>query len=184
MNRIGSTWIGALVIGAATVVAVLGGLTAAQDAPKAADGAKVRLGVYDSRAIAVGARNSEAFRKSVGDLVRARDEARAKGDPKRVAELERRGQNLQTLRHLQAFSNGPVDDLLATVADRLPAIARDARVVAITAKPDWHGDDVELVDVTDALVATFHPDAATLKIVADIKNHAPMPLLDVLDLKE
>jgi hypothetical protein len=48
--------------------------------------------------------------------------------------------------------------------------------VAIASVADWHDSTVELVDVTDALVALFEPDAQTLKIVQEVRGRAPEPI--------
>ena len=41
--------------------------------------------------------------------------------------------------------------------------------------------DVEVVDVTNELVALFHPSEKVLGWVKDLKNHPPMPLEQITD---
>jgi hypothetical protein len=61
MERRGSSLVGALALGAAVVVALLGGLSAAPDPParRPTPAANVRIGVYDARALALGRRAGE-----------------------------------------------------------------------------------------------------------------------------
>ena len=65
--------------------------------------------------------------------------------------------------HQQAFSDGPVSSILATVKDKLPAIAAQAGVTLIVSKwaMPFHGAGVDAVDVTLPIVTLFHPTAQT-----------------------
>lgn len=133
----------------------------------------VRIGVYDSRAVAVAYVRSDISAGKVRDLLEQRAAAEKAGDAQRVKELEAQGERLQRRRHLQGFSTAPIDDILDTVRDRLPALGQDAGVVAIARAADWNDPSVELVDVTDELVALFNPDKQTLRMVADVRTRKP-----------
>jgi hypothetical protein len=151
--------------------------------PANSSGAKVRVGVYDSRAIAVAFGNSEAWQASTGKQLAMRAEynaAKAAGNQKRVAELEAQGKAQQTLVHKQGFSTAPVDDILKNIQDKLPEIAKAAGVSAIVSK--WDKDalakyqSAELVDITMPLVNAFHPTERQLKFAIDIQKQAPISL--------
>jgi hypothetical protein len=167
----------------AFICAMRGAVTLANPGPQSPpDGgpstppAVVRLGTYDSRAVTVAYVRSEASARNLQALIQQRADAEKAGDRKRVKELNQQGEALQIRRHLQGFSNAPIQDILDSVRDRLPQVARDAQVVAIASVADWHDSTVELVDVTDALVALFEPDAQTLKIVQEVRGRAPEPI--------
>ena len=146
--------------------------------------AKVRVGVYDSRAIAVAFVDSEAYQASAGKQLAAMAaqyrEAKAAGNQKRVAELEAQGNAQQILLHKQGFSTAPVDDILAHIKDRMPDIAKAAGVGPIVSK--WDQDalakykSAELVDVTMPLVRAFHPTERQLGLAIDIQKQAPISL--------
>jgi hypothetical protein len=146
--------------------------------------AKVRIGVYDSRAIAVAFGGSETWQASVGKQLAAMQteykEARAAGNQKRVAELEAQGQAQQALLHKQGFSTAPVDDILAHIQDKLPEIAKAAGVGPIVSK--WDKDalarykSAELVDVTMPLVNAFHPTERQRNFATDIQKRPPVSL--------
>jgi hypothetical protein len=151
--------------------------------PANSSGAKVRVGVYDSRAIAVAFGDSEAWQASTGKQLAMRAEynaAKAAGNQKRVAELEAQGKAQQTLVHKQGFSTAPVDDILKNIQDKLPEIAKAAGVSAIVSK--WDKDalakyqSAELVDITMPLVNAFHPTERQLKFAIDIQKQAPISL--------
>lgn len=140
----------------------------------------VKIGVYDSRAVIVGARDSKGFNTGVADLMRQKDEAETAGDTRRVQQLKHKGNCLQQLRHAQAFSTAPVDDVLEQIKDKLPAIAEKAGVDVIVARPDYVAKGVEIVDVTDQIVAELSPSEKTLKTVAEMRKHKPISLLEAL----
>jgi hypothetical protein len=165
-------------------VVILGAVLNCGAAPPTTAPAKIRVGVYDSRAVCIASRGSPAFAASIQELQTQLKQAEAAKDTKRAEQIKQRGKTLQTLRHLQAFSNAPVDDLLVHIQDKLPEIARTSNVSLIAARADFHGDEVEIVDVTDALVDAFGPDARTLKVIADLRNKAPIPLIDALEIKD
>jgi hypothetical protein len=155
---------------------LFGAAQAPQAEAQAAQSGHVRIGTYDSRAVAVAYVRSEMSAQKMNDLVRRRDEAAKAKNTKLVKELEAQGASMQVRKHLQGFSTAPVEDVLDTVRDRLPAVAQHNNVIAITRVADYHADSVELVDVTKDLVALFSPDDKTLKIIEDLRKQPPLPI--------
>ena len=149
---------------------------------------QLRIGVYNSRAVAIAflrsAGQSAVRSQQIQDLQRQLKEAEAAKDTKKADEIKARGANMQTIAHMQGFSNAPVDDAIEVIKDRLSAIAKDAGVNVIVAAMDYQGPDVQIVDVTDKIVAEFKPDAQTQKIVAAMKNQKPITLLEALSIKD
>jgi len=137
---------------------------------------RVRLGTYDSRAIAIAFVRSDLSGDIMKELLAQREAAQKQGDRKRVQALNEQGESMQLRRHLQGFSNAPVDDILSLVEDELALVAEREQVVAIVAAADYHGPEVVLVDVTEALVALFKPDAATLQGIKELRTRAPEPI--------
>ena len=115
----------------------------------------------------------------VGEKMRELKAAQAAGDKEKVAELEAWGPARQRALHRQGFGRVPVDDLLEPVAERLPEVAREAGVDAIVFDCNWTGPGVEVVDVTDALVALFDPSEKTLATIEELKKHAPADLDEI-----
>jgi hypothetical protein len=175
------------VITMATAVwlAALTGAVAAQSLPAGAPAGgaqKVRIGVYDSRMVALAFYNSADHRKFLQDLMTELKTAQSANDAAKVAALEHRGPALQNLMHYQVFSNASVPNVMEKLAPELPRVAEQAQVSLIVSKWDvaWRLDGVEYVDVTDALVALFHPDKKVLDWVASGKAKPPIPLVEAV----
>lgn len=150
-------------------------------APAAPSANKVRIGTYDSRAVAVAFARSDLWKQQLAPKMDEQRQAKAAGDQKKLDELEAWGAAQQRRLHRQGFSNEPVDNILKLIADELPQVAQDSRVIAIVRQADWRDDgQVELIDVTDRLVQCFNPDEKTQKIIADLRNRPPVDL-DNLD---
>ena len=175
------TWLMALVIGCA---ANPSGAQSAAPAAGQASAPQLRIGVYNSRAVAIAFVRSDVFSKQMQDLQRQLKEAEAAKDTKKADQIKARGANMQTVAHMQGFSNAPVDDAIEVIKDKLPAIAKDAGVHVIVATMDYQGNDVQIVDVTDKIVAEFKPNDQTLKIVASMKNQKPITLLEAISIKD
>ena len=164
---------------------------AGEPAAKPAD-AKVRIGVYDSRAIVVAFFGSEAFKASDGkelaDKKAEYDKAKAEGNQARVAELEAWGKALQIRLHKQGFSTAPVDDILKHVKDKMPEIAKSAGVGPIVSKWDKATlakyMSAEQVDITMALINAFHPTEGQLKAAIDIQKKTPISLKEAENIND
>lgn len=145
---------------------------------------KLRVGVYDSRAIAVAFIGSQAYNNSDGkkmaEMMAEHKKAKAEGNKKRVAELEAWGKAQQVLLHKQGFSTAPVDDILSHINDKMPEIAKTAGVGPIVSKWDKQAlakyESAELVDVTMALVDAFNPNERQRKSAIEIQKHTPISL--------
>lgn len=141
-----------------------------------APAARLRVGTYDNRAIAVAFAPSKFMREWYRAARRELEEAKAAGDTEKVKELEQQGEWEQKKLHFQGFGHAPVGDLLAHVKDRLPEVAKKADVQLIAWEYDLVAEGVEVVDVTDLLVELFEPSEKTLRRVKEIRELQPMPL--------
>jgi len=149
---------------------------------------KARVGIYDSRAIAVAFAGSASFKDWLGDLRAKHEKAKASGDQKQAAELEAEGASRQKLMHMQGFSTAPVTNLLELIKDKLPAINEKAGVSVLVSKWDKAGlaryKDADHVDVTMALVDAFSPSERQRKTAIDIQKHEPIPLEQAEQIKD
>jgi len=146
---------------------------------------KLRVGVYDSRAIALVYGNSAAFKESMKPIRAEYEKAKAAKDEKRMKEIDAQMKLQQRRLHEQGFSTGSVAYIMAKspVKDSLPAIAKKAGVQVIVSKWELNhqSPDVEVVDVTDELVALFHPSEKVLSWVKSCKERQPMPIEEIKD---
>lgn len=142
---------------------------------------KIRIGVYDTRAIAIAwaASGYNPVKEKIADL----RTARAAGDQRKVKELEAWGPAHQRLLHFQGFGRVPVADLLLPVRTEIARLAREKGLAAITMECDHVATNVELVDITDALVELYKPSDRTRQTVRSMRNVKPLGLLELADMK-
>lgn len=172
-NRIG--------VAVAVVVVGLGGYWVADVAASTAGeegGVGVRLGTYDSRAVAVAYYRSKRFRSKIKALKAEAKAAKTAGDGARAKVLEAEGQKLQKLAHNRSFGAWPLGDILEHVRPKLPQIAQEVEVDVVVCRWDiaFQREGVVSVDVTDPMVAAFAPDAKTLEVIATLRKSKPIPL--------
>jgi hypothetical protein len=148
--------------------------------------ARLRIGTFDSRAVALAYYRSPAATERMQGLRADLEKAKAANDEKRVKELEAQGPAWQMLMHLQVFSSGSIGNVTAVVANRLPAIAAAAGVSAIVSEFElaYAGTTVERVDVTSQVAALFNPDQAVKKMIESMKSQKPMGLAEALAIKD
>jgi hypothetical protein len=147
---------------------------------------KVRIGVYDSRAVAAAYANSTEFQETLKTVRADYEKAKAAKDEKRMKEIDNRMQSQQRWLHEQVFSTGSVAGILAKIKAALPGIAKKADVQAIVSKWElnYQGPDVEVVDVTEDLAVLFPISDEARKQGRDwrgILKHAPVPMEQVGD---
>jgi hypothetical protein len=164
------------------IAALTGAVSAQSTTSGSATSQKVRIGVYDSRSVALAYYNSPEHQTFMQQLMADFKAAEAAGNTAKAAELKFRGPALQNLLHYQVFSHASIPNVVQKLARELPRIAADARVSVIVSKWDvaFQGTDVEYVDVTDALVARFNPNDKVRKWIADGRTKDPIPLLEAV----
>ncbi len=141
-------------------------------------GSTVRIGTFDSRALAMAYYRSEAFNRQMKDLRAEYEKAKAAGDEKRVKELEAAGPAQQELAHKQGFSTWPVDNILEKIKGKIPEIAKRADVDVIISRWNivYRRTGVEFINITDLIVKPFDPNEQTLKILKELQKQDPVPL--------
>ena len=143
----------------------------------------IRIGTYDSRAIAVAYTNSDHFdRAELAQRTKEFREATDAGDAKRAEELECWGVRQQQLAHFRAFGRYPVDELLGKVEDGVAQLAADKNLDAIVWFADYHADNVELVDVTMDLVRLFEPTDKGLMWAEQVGAKEPLSFDELIQL--
>lgn len=158
----------ALVLGS---VAILSAGSGGVETPQ---GAKVRIGTYDSRAIVIAYAHSRF--NPVGEKTASYEKAKAAGDRAKMKELEAWGEEHQRQLHFQGFGRAPVDDLLVPMKDEVAKLGRERHLAAITMSCEFTSADVELVDITEELVKLYSPSEKTLEHVRAIRKVKPAAL--------
>jgi hypothetical protein len=143
-----------------------------------------RIGIYDSRAIAVAFVGSEVYNATAGkelaEKMAESKKAESEGNQERVTELKAWGKARRVLLHKQGFSTAPVDDILEHIAGQLPEIKKGADVELLVSKWDKKALEgyktAERVDVTMRLIEAFNPNKKQKKSAIEIQKHDPVPL--------
>jgi hypothetical protein len=148
--------------------------------------AKVRVGTFDSRAVAIAYARSAMFAPIMKDWKDKYEKAKAEKNEAVIKECEAWGPNYHKLQMLQAFSLASVADILEKVKDQLPRTAKEAGVDILASKWElaYQNPSFETVDVTSYLVKIFNPDEQTLKIIGELSKQPPIPLFEALQMKE
>jgi len=161
-----------------SVVAVLAVITAGfgQGIPR------TRIGVFDSRCVALAYYRTAAFQNGTKQLMADLAAAKTAGDAKKVSDLEFAAPALQNLMHYQVFSTASIPNVIDNVAPALSKVAADAHVALLVSKWDVAFKDasVDYVDVTDAIVQAINPDPRVQQMAAAAKSQPPMPLLEAV----
>jgi len=147
----------------------------------------LRVGTFDSRAVAVACARSALFQDELKRLRQQYDRAKAAGNDSEVKRLEAEGKAGQDRLHQQVFSTASVQDIVARIKDQLPGIAKQAGVDLLVSKWEaaYIAPEAKTIDVTDLIVKPFQPDAKTRQIVAQLRKQAPVPLGKLkMDTKE
>lgn len=136
------------------------------------------LGTFDSRALAIAYYRSAAHAAETREVVAAYARAQAAGDTATMQRLDAEMRARQALAHRQGFGGAPIPELLAMIADEIPAIARRAGVDAVVSQADllWLDPDAEPVDLSIALAEAFAPDAETRRMLPEVLKQKPVPL--------
>ena len=139
-----------------------------------------RVGVYDSRAIAIAWAGTEPFITELKDLKTRNNEATEAGDTELAEKLEAEGKAMQEKLHFQGFSTAPVDNILAQFQESITAAMEEAGVTVIVSKWDKEGlaryPDVEQVDVTMELVLAMGTNEKQLGFLQNIGDKPPVPM--------
>ena len=85
-----------------------------------------RIGIYDSRAIAIAFVGGEVFRETMNAARMEFDEATKNGDEATLARINTQMQERQKLLHAQGFSTAPVDELIAHYSDGISTLLDEA----------------------------------------------------------
>jgi hypothetical protein len=136
----------------------------------------LRVGVYDSRGIAIAYMNSERWDKILKEKLAALEQAKKANDTEKVKELEAWGPAAQEHAHQQGFGMAPVHEYLEVVKDQIPSVAKAAGVEVIVSKweLDYLAPDAETADVTMELAKLFNPREKAYQWIEQMKDQKPI----------
>jgi hypothetical protein len=147
-----------------------------------------RIGVYDSRSVAIAWAGSPSFKEWDRSFRAEYEKAKTEGDQAKIAELEKDAETRQRRMHMQGFSTAPVDSILDGIKESLPAIQKETGVIALVSKWDKEAlaryPAAERVDVTMKLVDALQPDERQRKFAVEAQQSEPISLEEAENIKD
>ena len=158
-----------------------GAATLADEPTEKTEEAKLRVGTFDSRAVAAAFLRSEMFNRQLQQRMQEHQKAKAAGDEEKVKKLEAEGKSGQQQAHRQGFGTAPVDDILQHIRDKLPGIAKRANVDVIVSKwaITYSAPDAHFVDITEPIIEPFQPNEQTKRVIRQLLAKPPVPLEEI-----
>jgi len=143
---------------------------------------KQRVGVYDSRAVALVYFQQHAQERMHG-LMQKRAEAVKNEDEKEVARLEKQGQLIQAMMHDRVFGKGSANEIMDEMQDAVRKIAVEEQLPLVVSKWElvYQSGNLELVDITDKLVGTMNPNEKMQEGVQEMRNTEPVKEAFLID---
>lgn len=139
----------------------------------AADSGSGKIGVYESRAVALAWGRSTQHLTLAKQRYEAGKRAEAAGDKAELSRLKADGKGSQARLEKQVFGNERIPDIISRLEPSLPAIRQATGVESIVDKRDAPTGSTT-VDVTSKLVAQFNPTERTLKMIEETLKHPPV----------
>ena len=137
---------------------------------------KIKIGVYDSRAIAICYFRSTEFSKEMRSLMEQRKEALKDSDSVKAKELEEKGILLQRIAHDKGFGTGSVAEILEKYKVEIEKLAKENNLVVVLSKWELNYSDpnIELVDITLQMMDLFGADDNLKKMYKQMKEMDPV----------
>lgn len=141
----------------------------------------VRVGIYDSRAVAYAFFSSASQQQELSTWVSEAKLAKNSGDAEKFNRLSAKLRDHQADMHRQVFSVAPATESMAAIEAKFPAVKVELGVTALVSKWDEKSlkryQDAEQIDVTDQLVQKLiQPDAKQTKVLESFKTTKPISL--------
>ena len=139
--------------------------------------AKSKIGVFDSRLIAINNFRSESFQKEMQAMFADYKKAKENKDTAEIKKLDEKGPLMQRILHDKGFGRGSVAEIMERNSTELKALAKKEKLSAIVSK--WEliasGEDVEVVDITLLILKEIYKAPEdVLKMYDEMKDMKPV----------
>ncbi|MBI5019967.1 MAG: hypothetical protein HZB59_00870 [Ignavibacteriales bacterium] len=138
--------------------------------------AKQRIGIFDSRSVAIVHANSKFFKNPYPEIKKRMETAKEKNDTKEIAKIEYEAKLHQAILHDQGFGKGSVNTIIDLYKDKIAEIAKAENLSAVVSKWEvvYSNPDIELVDITDKITAFFEPSDKMKETIKEVPQHEPV----------
>lgn len=144
---------------------------------------QTRIGVYDSRMIAVWYYNSSDYRNSLKSLYEEMKTAKEAKNESKIKELEALGELYQRIAHDKTFGKGSTAEILESKSEIFKQLAEQNKLSTILSKWELNYNDpsFELVDITLSLMDKLGADEKIKNYYKDMKANPPIKDAMLLD---
>ena len=143
-----------------------------------ADGTPQRIGVYDSRCVAVAFAGNPEHEARTAEELAALEAAKAEGDPETIAAADDRVWESRKRLHRQGFGTAAVDDIFAFYPDQLESLEQAHDLTALVSQWDKKTiksyRDAQRVDITEDLIDMLGPNDRQRRSALSIRKHKPL----------
>jgi len=140
---------------------------------------EIRIGTYDSRAIAVAYFNS-SYGKQVmelmGNLQKQKRESLEVIDTMKIKKLNKEGKMRQAIMHEQGFGTGSVKDFLVVIEDKIELLAKSENLDIIVSKYElnYSNSNCIVIDITEKLANLYEPNKRFKTMLPDLLKSEPV----------
>ena len=138
--------------------------------------AKVRIGTYDSRLIALAYYNSTDYEKFIAGFNSTYATAEKAKDSATIKKMLVKGPVLQRMMNDRIFGKGSVNMILDNYLKRIEAIGKVNKVSLIVSKWEipYKSAEVETIDLTYQIMAIWNPSEQVLKWAKNGEKEQPI----------
>ena len=146
-----------------------------------------KIGIYDSRSIAIAYSGSIEFRNEIKTLKEKYNSAKDHNDEKMMKKYSNDGKELQALFHKQAFGTYPVNNILEKIKDKIPEIKKETGVSIIISK--WNKQELSKyknykeINITENLIKAFNPNEKQYQRAIEIQKKEPVSKFTLFMMK-
>ncbi len=140
---------------------------------------KPKIGVYDSRSLAIAFAGSKQHEALIDDLTRKIEQAKADGDEKKADQIKKRIERERKTLHRQAFGTEPTHYYLsAYYRKKLSQLKEKLDLDRIVSK--WNKESLEYykdfqqIDVTEQVIEIPGPNKKQRRSALEIRKHKPL----------
>lgn len=140
--------------------------------------AKQRIGVYDSRVIAIWyyQGGDGEFSKIMQDFTSSIKKAQESKDSVLIKKLSEKAQLSQRIMHDKGFGRGSIAEIIQTKTEELKSLAKSENLLAIVSKWElnYSGSEIEVVDITAKLLDLLKANDNIKKMLNEMKSVEPV----------
>jgi hypothetical protein len=138
--------------------------------------AKVRIGTFDSRLIALAYYGSKDYEKVVADFDKSYKDATLKKDSAVIKKLLVKGPVMERLMHDRIYGKGTINDILDNYKEKITAIAKSQNVILAVSKWEvqYKTPNVEFIDLTWKIMDIFNPSNQIIQWAKNGEKELPI----------